>query len=496
MVETKHRRPKVDVDRVLQTKAEVEKRMEGRGDLIFWKPDWGENHIRILPPYSEAGIFWHDVAYHYGIAVDEKGQGRQVVCLSYGSDPDNPTPCPVCEKIAELKASGDEDDAAKADALKIKPRYYLQIIDRKNEAAGVQIYMASPTVANKVFGFYSSKAWGDITDPEKGYDIILIKQRRAGASPNSTKWQDTDYEVQGNPEKCPTMSDNDGNPAYDWEDQMVELDKLPRKYAYADLTTMLETGEFIEWDDRPNKEEKTKAKAAGKSAAESEPEEEEEGPTPKKVLQMDEDAMTELLSEYDTSITEYSDVENLREQILSTFFEEGAVAEARAELETSEEAPEESEEEALEESEEEAPEESQEDLTPARVFEMSEEELHGLLGEYETGLDPDDYKTLEEFREAILEKFFEEADIEAARPAPPSKPELKRPIPKKTLPTKATPKEEPKGKVVKKSTDMDDRTSAAATKDLKRRATKFQKSKAAAAPPVPATKKRVPVKKG
>lgn len=481
MIESKKRRPVVDVEKVLQTRAEVEKRMEGHGELTFWKPDWGESCIRILPPYSELGIFWYDVAYHYGIASDSQGQSRQVVCPAYGTD----NPCPICEKIAELKATGDEEDAAKADSMKLKPRYYLQIIDRADEAAGVQIYMASPTVANKILGFYSSKGWGDITDPENGYDLVLTKRRRAGAAPNSQRWQDTEYEVMGTPEKCPTMADKDGNPVYDWEDHMVELDKLPRKYAYDDLATMLETGEFIEWDDRTAKEEKPKTKAV--KAAEEEPED-DGSLTPTKLLQMDLDTMLVLLTEYETGITEYEDEENLRDQIALAFsFSDKAMEEAQAELNTAEEAP-----------AEEAP---AEEPTPEIVFAMSEDELKTLLGKFETGLDPEGYGDTEELREAILTTFFDEADIEAARPVPPPKPELKRPIPKKTLPVKIAPKEAPKGKVVpKKSTDMDDKTSsgaAEATKDLKRRATKFQKTKEAATPaqPVGATKKRVPVKK-
>jgi len=485
MVETKHRRPAVDVDKVLQTKADVAKRMEGRGELTFWKPDWGENHIRILPPYSEAGIFWFDVAYHYGVAVDGQGVSRQVVCLSYGSDPDSPDPCPICEEIANLKASGNEDDSAKADSMKAKPRFYLQIIDRANESSGVQVYMAAPTIAEKIFGFYSSKMWGDITDPEKGYDLILIKKRRAGASPNSTKWQDTEYEVQGNPEKCPTMSDNEGNPTYDWEEQMVELDKLPRKYSYEDLATMLETGEFIEWEDKTAKEEKPKAagKPAGKPSAKKE--EEDNGElSPKKVLQMSEDEMLEMLNEYESGITDYSDEEDLREKILSVFFDEDAIAEARAELEAEVQEP------------EEEPEEGSGDLSPESVFDMTEDQLKALTKEYDAGIDADDYSDVESLREAILSTFFDEADVEAARPAPPPKPEPKRSIPKKTLPTKAVPKEEPKGKVVpKKSTEMDDKTSVgSATKDLKRRATKFQKSKEAT-PPQATTVKKIPVKK-
>jgi hypothetical protein len=106
---------------------------------FFWKPQDGEQTLRIVPdpdgdPFKE---FW----FHYGVA-DEPG----FLCpkKNHGDD------CPVCKFVSELYATKDEEDRKMANQLRAKQRFFSPVIVRGEEEKGVRLWGYSKTVYQKL----------------------------------------------------------------------------------------------------------------------------------------------------------------------------------------------------------------------------------------------------------------------------------------------------------------------------------------------------------
>ena len=102
-------------------------------------------------------------------------------------------PCAIMESYEELKNSSDDDD--KDIASKFTPRKrYLALVafykDEKgenvDESISPKFLLLSGGVYQDILTHYLDEdEWGDMTDPEKGYDI---KIKRVGAGKNDTEY--------------------------------------------------------------------------------------------------------------------------------------------------------------------------------------------------------------------------------------------------------------------------------------------------------------------
>lgn len=112
-------------------------------------------------------------------------------------------PCPFMEKYKELKASDDEDDNELANKLIPRRRYILGCTLYKDEK-GKEVdpdnickpILVPRTVYQDITDLYLDEDdWGDMTDPETGYDIKIT---RSGSGK-----MDTNYTVTACPGKKP-----------------------------------------------------------------------------------------------------------------------------------------------------------------------------------------------------------------------------------------------------------------------------------------------------
>ena len=145
---------------------------------FFWKPQDGEQTLRIVPdpdgdPFKE---FW----FHYGVA-DEPG----FLCpkKNHGDE------CPVCKFVSELYSTKDEEDRKMANQLRAKQRFFSPVIVRGEEDKGVRLWGYSKTVYENLLNLVLNPDYGDITDPKNGTDLVIAYGKKAGQMFPSTDIQ-------------------------------------------------------------------------------------------------------------------------------------------------------------------------------------------------------------------------------------------------------------------------------------------------------------------
>jgi len=142
----------------------------------FFKFQDGENKIRIVrwknkegKPRTACKRVEHFIP----------GSGAPVVCKGKG--------CEVCEKSARLSSSADKANQDLGRRMRATDRIYFNLVDRKNEVAGVQVMAFPPGLAKTILGIindpdYNKDAEGNLVtglmlDLEKGRDFKVTKTK-------------------------------------------------------------------------------------------------------------------------------------------------------------------------------------------------------------------------------------------------------------------------------------------------------------------------------
>lgn len=165
----------VDMDLVRQKQQEVDERSNFK-DVPFLKfKDDGIYTLRILPPHGESRQFWLEFQKAFNVGPNRK----HIVPLAQFAQE-----CPLQKRIDELNKAGDELSKKEAAKMRPKSRVSMMVIDRKNEAAGPQIWETNLDVFRDVLTIMSDPDFGDITHPETGTDIAVsyVKEGRTGFS--------------------------------------------------------------------------------------------------------------------------------------------------------------------------------------------------------------------------------------------------------------------------------------------------------------------------
>jgi hypothetical protein len=128
----------------------------------------GQKRLRILPT-SDGSSPFKEVWFHE-IQVDGKWQ------KFYDPGKNDNERSPLTEVYEELMATGKENDKKLATTYKPRKFYIVKVIDRDNEQDGVKFWRFKHNYKNegildKIIPIWRAK--GDITDAEKGRDIIL-----------------------------------------------------------------------------------------------------------------------------------------------------------------------------------------------------------------------------------------------------------------------------------------------------------------------------------
>lgn len=128
----------------------------------------GQRRLRILPTLDGSSPF-KEVWYHE-MQVD----GKWVKLYDPGANDNERSP--LTEVYEALTSTGKDSDRQLASQYRSRKFYIVKVIDRDNEDDGVKFWRFKHNYKNegildKIIPIFRTK--GDITDPEKGRDIIL-----------------------------------------------------------------------------------------------------------------------------------------------------------------------------------------------------------------------------------------------------------------------------------------------------------------------------------
>ena len=188
----------IDLKKIQARKTALANR--GGGNSQFWRPQDGEQTIRIVP--TSDGDPFKDYYFHYNVG---KNSGFLCPKRNYGDD------CPVCSFATKLYNEGTDDSIKMAKSLFARQRFFSPVLVRGEEAAGVRVWGYGKMAYESLINLVLNPDYGDVTDPDEGTDLTLTYGKPAGASFPQTKLQPrrrTSALCTDSPEKCAEMLEN------------------------------------------------------------------------------------------------------------------------------------------------------------------------------------------------------------------------------------------------------------------------------------------------
>ena len=187
----------IDLDKM---KAKLNKlQNKGSQDSVFWRPEDGEQTIRIVP--TSDGDPFKDFWFHYNVV---KNPGFLSPKKNFGETD------PLDSFVRELFDEGTEDSIKMAKNLMARQRFFSPVIVRGEEDKGVRIWGYGKMAYEKLLSLVLNPEYGDITDPEEGTDLVLQYGKPAGASfPQTTLTpRRKSSALCDEPERCKEMLEN------------------------------------------------------------------------------------------------------------------------------------------------------------------------------------------------------------------------------------------------------------------------------------------------
>lgn len=240
----------IDMSKIASQKAALEERLTPKsgGGAKFWRPNTGDNKIRIMPPWESEGFFegqfWREVGQHWNVNPENKGP-----MLCPDKTPGLEGECPVCEFVDTLRQDkGNVEAQELVKQIRAKTAYFLNVVDLSDpvytaqdvaeytqerpdkdvpfEAGNpkIQVYAAPSTVFNQILGIIKVNQI-DITDLSEGHDIVISK-KGAGLT--------TKYETQLIIKATTSDVSEDVT--------LNDLSKVGRVFKYDELLTALTSG--------------------------------------------------------------------------------------------------------------------------------------------------------------------------------------------------------------------------------------------------------------
>ena len=145
------------------------------GNNNFWKPQEGDQTIRLICP--EDGDPFKDFWFHY----IEGNPGFLSPKRNFGED------CPLDSYVRALWKEGSEESKRMARKLSAKQRFFAPVVVRGREDEGVKVWGFGKRAYETLLGLVLNPEYGDITDAESGTDLVITYTKPAGASFPETK---------------------------------------------------------------------------------------------------------------------------------------------------------------------------------------------------------------------------------------------------------------------------------------------------------------------
>ena len=154
----------LDMAKMKSKLQDLESGGKSKQDQIWWRPQEGDQDIRIVP--TEDGDPFKVYHFHYNLGEGARGG---VLCpkRQFGEN------CPICDFASKLWQEGTDDSKKMAKSLFARQRFFSPVIDRDNEEAGVRIWGYGKTIYETLLGLVLNPDYGDITDVDGGVDFTL-----------------------------------------------------------------------------------------------------------------------------------------------------------------------------------------------------------------------------------------------------------------------------------------------------------------------------------
>jgi len=147
-----------------------EKRESAGKRFDWWKPEKGDNVIRLMPPFNDEGDIFKKVHIHFGIPIQKNDGGVAKI----------PARCPRdWEKACPLCDSYDSGGLSKETARELRPtqRVLYNVMDYKSRT--VKPWLCPVTLHEELFYYFQELGEGtaiaDLTDPKAGRNWKIRK---------------------------------------------------------------------------------------------------------------------------------------------------------------------------------------------------------------------------------------------------------------------------------------------------------------------------------
>jgi len=142
----------------------------GNGQSVFWRPEDGEQVIRIVPtpdgdPFKE---YW----FHYNLG---KNAGFLSPKKNFGEDD------PLNDFVRQLYKDGSDESIKMAKDLSARQRFFTPVIVRGEEEKGVRLWGFGKTAYRELLNLVLNPEYGDITDVNEGTDLTINYGKPPGA---------------------------------------------------------------------------------------------------------------------------------------------------------------------------------------------------------------------------------------------------------------------------------------------------------------------------
>jgi hypothetical protein len=190
----------IDMKKMMERK----KLLDNKGNNSFWRPQDGEQTIRIVP--TADGDPFKDYWFHYNLG---NNPGFLSPKRNFGED------CPLDSFVRTLW-NGGEEEKRMAKKLSARQRFFAPVVVRGEEDQGVRVWGFGKQVYEKLLNLVLNPEYGDVTDPETGTDLVLTYGKPAGASfpqTNLTPRRKSSPLCADGPERCTELLE--GIPDFD-----------------------------------------------------------------------------------------------------------------------------------------------------------------------------------------------------------------------------------------------------------------------------------------
>jgi len=187
----------------------------------FWKPEIGDHVVRLLPFVDNDGQPFKERWFYYDI-VDGPG----ILAPVKMGKPD-----PVSDFAQKLYKDGSSSSKELAKKLRPKMRAYAPVVVRGQEEKGPRLWAFGTMVYTGLLRLFVDEDYGDITDPQKGFDVKVSVSQVPGR-----KWPQTDVKARPRPS---ALSDN-SEESTKWLESIPELNDIYTLKSYEEIKHILD----------------------------------------------------------------------------------------------------------------------------------------------------------------------------------------------------------------------------------------------------------------